>query len=173
MTIVLQAYRCALDPTLAQEAVLRSHCGAQRYAFNWGLALIKANLDQRRAEKSYDTPDTELTPSVSWSAYGLRKLWNQAKESSPSCGAIRNEPDKPMSDPHHAGSGYRHGKTLEVNAAPRGDGSRHGLTRFVNGQSRRRRPSPSVPPLTSSRMPSISVQMPKPPQVSSWATAMP
>ncbi|HVK21311.1 MAG TPA: IS607 family element RNA-guided endonuclease TnpB [Actinokineospora sp.] len=79
MSSVLQAYRFALDPTVAQEAALRSHCGAQRYAYNWGLALIKANLDQRRAETTYGVEDAELTPSVSWSGYGLRKLWNQAK----------------------------------------------------------------------------------------------
>jgi putative transposase len=60
-------------------AGLRSHCGAQRYAFNWGLALVTAVLDQRKAEASYGIPDTELTPSVPWSAYSLRKLWNQAK----------------------------------------------------------------------------------------------
>ncbi|MGH3863097.1 IS607 family element RNA-guided endonuclease TnpB [Actinokineospora sp.] len=78
--IVLQAYRFALDPTLAQVAVLRSHCGAQRYVFNWGLALIKANLGQREAEKSYGVADAELTSSVQWSAYSLRKLWNQAKD---------------------------------------------------------------------------------------------
>ncbi|MGH3859655.1 IS607 family element RNA-guided endonuclease TnpB, partial [Actinokineospora sp.] len=80
MAIILQAYRFALDPTPTQEGVLRSHCGGQRYAYNWGLALIKANLGQRGAEKSYDIPDTELTPSVPWAAYNLRKLWNQAKE---------------------------------------------------------------------------------------------
>jgi putative transposase len=78
-TTVVQAYRFALDPTPEQDAVLRSHCGGQRYAFNWGLALVKANLDQRRAEKSYDIPAAELTRSLSWSAYDLRKTWNQAK----------------------------------------------------------------------------------------------
>ncbi|MCP2293031.1 helix-turn-helix domain-containing protein [Nocardia amikacinitolerans] len=34
---VVQAYRYALDPTPEQESRLRSHCGAQRFAFNWGL----------------------------------------------------------------------------------------------------------------------------------------
>jgi putative transposase len=76
---VIQAFRFALDPTPGQDAGLRSHCGAQRYAFNWGLALVTAVLDQRKAEASYGIPDTELTPSVPWSAYSLRKLWNQAK----------------------------------------------------------------------------------------------
>ncbi|MGW6931198.1 IS607 family element RNA-guided endonuclease TnpB [Lentzea sp. NPDC054927] len=79
MITVIQAYRFALDPTAGQQAALRSHCGGQRYAFNWGLARIKANLDQRAAEKTYDLPDNQLTPPVSWSAYCLRKEWNQAK----------------------------------------------------------------------------------------------
>jgi len=77
---VVQAYQFALDPRPAQDAELRSHCGGQRFAFNWGLARVKANLDQRAAEKSYDIPDDQLTPSVSWSAYSLRKDWNQAKD---------------------------------------------------------------------------------------------
>jgi putative transposase len=76
---VAQAYQYALDPTPGQEAALRSHCGAQRYAYNWGLGRIKANLDQREAERSYGIPDTELTPPVNWSAYGLRKSWNRVK----------------------------------------------------------------------------------------------
>jgi putative transposase len=78
--VVIQAYRFALDPTPGQDAGLRSHCGGQRRAFNWGLARVKANLDQREAEKSYGIPDAELTPSVPWSAYGMRKDWNRAKD---------------------------------------------------------------------------------------------
>jgi putative transposase len=78
--MVIQAYRFALEPTVGQQAALGSHCGAQRYAFNWGLARIKANLDQRAAEKTCDIPGDQLTPSVSWSAYSLRKDWNQAKD---------------------------------------------------------------------------------------------
>jgi len=77
---VIRAYRFALDPTPAQDAVLRSHCGGQRYAFNWGLALVTAVMDQRTAEASYGIGDAELTPSLSWSAYSLRKTWNRAKD---------------------------------------------------------------------------------------------
>lgn len=77
---ILRAYRYALDPTPAQEAALRSHCGAQRRAFNWGLALVKANLDQRSAERTYDIAENELTPPLDWSAYALRKRWNQVKD---------------------------------------------------------------------------------------------
>ena len=76
---VIQAYRFALDPSPAQEAALRSHCGAQRFAFNWGLARVKANLDQREAERSYGMPEELLTPAVSWSAWSLRKDFNQVK----------------------------------------------------------------------------------------------
>jgi len=77
--VTLLAYRFALDPTPAQERALRSHCGAARVAFNWGLAQVKANLGQREAEKSYGITGDELTPSLSWSLYSLRKDWNQAK----------------------------------------------------------------------------------------------
>ena len=80
MNAVIRAYRFALDPTPAQDAVLRSHCGGQRYAFNWGLALVRAVMDQRTAEASYGIGEAELTPSLSWSAYSLRKSWNQAKD---------------------------------------------------------------------------------------------
>ncbi|WP_202818864.1 IS607 family element RNA-guided endonuclease TnpB [Actinosynnema sp. ALI-1.44] len=80
MSTILQAYQFALDPTPAQDAELRSHCGGQRFAFNWGLARVAANLGQRAAEKSYDIPEDQLTPSVSWSAYSLRKDWNRAKD---------------------------------------------------------------------------------------------
>ena len=70
--MVVQAYRFALDPSPTQEAALRSHCGAQRFAFNWGLARVKANLAQREAERSYGVPEELLTHAVSWSAWSLR-----------------------------------------------------------------------------------------------------
>jgi Helix-turn-helix domain len=47
---VMQAYRFALDPTPRQARALASHCGAARFAFNWGLGLVKQRLDQRRAD---------------------------------------------------------------------------------------------------------------------------
>ena len=79
MTAIVQAYQFALDPTPGQEAMLRSHCGAQRYAYNWGLARVKANLGQREAEKSYGVTGDDLTPALSWSAWSLRKDWNEVK----------------------------------------------------------------------------------------------
>ncbi|MCA2178278.1 IS607 family element transposase accessory protein TnpB [Nonomuraea glycinis] len=77
---VVQAYRFALDPTARQGAVLASHCGAVRVAFNWGLAQVRANLAQREAERSYGIPEDRLTPALSWSMYSLRKRWNQVKD---------------------------------------------------------------------------------------------
>ncbi|MDQ2875073.1 MAG: IS607 family element RNA-guided endonuclease TnpB [Actinomycetota bacterium] len=78
--MTLLAYRYALDPTPAQERALRSHAGAARVAFNWGLARVKANLSQRDAERSYGIADADLTPGISWSLYSLRKDWNAVKD---------------------------------------------------------------------------------------------
>jgi IS605 OrfB family transposase len=78
MTVL--AYRFALDATPAQERALRSHAGAARVAFNWGLARVRANLGQREAEKSYGITGDDLPPSLSWSLYSLRRDWNAAKD---------------------------------------------------------------------------------------------
>ncbi len=78
--MTIQAYRFALNPSPAQERALRSHCGAARVAFNWGLARVKANMGQREAEKSYGITGDDLTPALSWSMYSLRKDWNQVKD---------------------------------------------------------------------------------------------
>lgn len=78
--MTLQVYRFALDPTSAQDRALRSHCGGARFAFNWGLSRVRANLGQREAEKSYGITGEDLTPALSWSAYSLRKDWNAAPQ---------------------------------------------------------------------------------------------
>jgi putative transposase len=77
---VLAAYRFALAPTAAQEQRLLSHCGASRVAFNTMLAAVKANLDQRTAERSYGIAEDELTASLNWSAFALQKEWNRRKD---------------------------------------------------------------------------------------------
>ncbi|GAT07615.1 IS200/IS605 family element transposase accessory protein TnpB [Mycolicibacterium novocastrense] len=74
-----QAYRFALDPTPTQLRALASHAGAARFAHNHMLALVKATMDQRAAERSYGVPEAELTPVVGWSLPALRKVWNQRK----------------------------------------------------------------------------------------------
>ncbi len=77
---VIQAFLVALDLTEEQAEAFRSHCGGQRFAYNWGLELIRANLDQRAAERTYDILDDQLTEPVDWSAYSLRRAWNEAKD---------------------------------------------------------------------------------------------
>ncbi|MEV6767059.1 helix-turn-helix domain-containing protein [Nocardia sp. NPDC051030] len=77
---VTQAYRFALEPTAEQQAMLRSHCGAQRFAYNAGLARIRANLSQRHAEASYGIAEEQLTPPVGWSGYELRRWFNSVKD---------------------------------------------------------------------------------------------
>jgi putative transposase len=57
-----------------------SHAGASRKAYNWALSLVKAQMDQRAAERTYGLSGDQLTPSVSWTLPSLRKAWNQAKD---------------------------------------------------------------------------------------------
>ena len=77
--MVMQAYRFALDPTPAQQRSLAAHAGAARFAFNWALAAVKANVGQRAAERSYGIAEDELTPALGWNLPALRRAWNQAK----------------------------------------------------------------------------------------------
>jgi hypothetical protein len=55
----------------AQRALIAQHFGARRFAYNWALAQVKANLDARAADAS--------VPPLGWSLPTLRKAWNQAK----------------------------------------------------------------------------------------------
>ena len=64
--MVLEAVKVALDPSPAQERLLLSHAGAARFAFNAGLAHVKAGIDA--GEKT------------EWSFYSLRKWWNANKD---------------------------------------------------------------------------------------------
>ncbi|MGH3827480.1 MAG: IS607 family element RNA-guided endonuclease TnpB [Pseudonocardiaceae bacterium] len=77
---MIRAYLYALDPTPDQDQRFRSHCGAQRVAYNWCLARVTANWAQRAAERTYGLIGGELTPWVNTSAYSLRKAWNAAKD---------------------------------------------------------------------------------------------
>jgi putative transposase len=70
VTTVHQAFRFALDPTPTQRRHLRSHCGAARFAFNWGLALVKDRLDGHQAHEISTVP---------WTLPALRREWNQVK----------------------------------------------------------------------------------------------
>jgi putative transposase len=74
-----QAYRFALDPTPDQVGMLESHAGGARFAYNTMLAAVRANMDQREAERSYGIAEADLTPALSWSFQDLRGEWNQLK----------------------------------------------------------------------------------------------
>jgi IS605 OrfB family transposase len=67
---VHQAYRFALAPTPRQQGQLASHTGAARFAYNWGLALVKERLDRRHAGEDVRVP---------WNLFELRREWNRAK----------------------------------------------------------------------------------------------
>jgi putative transposase len=54
--LIHQAFRFALAPTAGQEAFLTSCCGASRFWFNHGLALVKDRLDRRRAGEDVTVP---------------------------------------------------------------------------------------------------------------------
>jgi putative transposase len=68
-----------LDPTPVQERLLRSYCGAARFASNWAIGQVAANLKSRRAEREAGVDEGELTPALSWSAFSLGKRWTEAK----------------------------------------------------------------------------------------------
>jgi putative transposase len=65
---VRQAYRFALHPSSQQEQALRSHAGAARFAWNWGLARCKERYE---AERRW------------YSATELHRLWNVARKADP------------------------------------------------------------------------------------------
>jgi putative transposase len=65
---VVQAYRFALDPSAAQVRMLRSHAGASRFGWNWGLAKC---VERYGAEGRW------------YSAAELHKLWNAQKKADP------------------------------------------------------------------------------------------
>ena len=75
--IVHQGYRFALDPTSAQERYLASHCGAARFAFNWGLEQVRASMAVGELERVMGLPRTD---SLGWSLYALRREWNAEKQ---------------------------------------------------------------------------------------------
>lgn len=76
MATVTQAYRFALDPTPAQERRLASHAGAARFAYNWGLARVRASLDAREWERRILGGAVSEVP---FTLAALRREWNEAK----------------------------------------------------------------------------------------------
>jgi putative transposase len=69
---VARSWRFEVETTAhAQRPLIAQHFGARRFAYNWALAQVKANLDMRAADPS--------VPPLAWTLPALRKAWNQAK----------------------------------------------------------------------------------------------
>ncbi|HEX7165080.1 MAG TPA: helix-turn-helix domain-containing protein, partial [Trebonia sp.] len=108
VAVVKLAYRFALDPTPAQQRALRSHAGAARFAWNWGLHQCRQRY---AAERKW------------YSAAELHRLWNAAKKADPALGwwaenskcvsqeTFRNL-DRALSDFVKSKRGERKGKKL-------------------------------------------------------------
>jgi len=75
-----RGYVVPLDPTPAQDQLLRSYCGASRFAYNWTLSVVKENLDKRNNERETGAIESELTKSLSWSQWSMTPLWNSVKD---------------------------------------------------------------------------------------------
>jgi hypothetical protein len=68
---VAQGWRFEVETTTpVQRSLIRQHFGARRFAYNWALAQVKANLDARAADPS--------VPALAWTLPTLRKAWIQA-----------------------------------------------------------------------------------------------
>jgi putative transposase len=69
---VARGFRFEVEPTTTgQPALIRQHFGARRFAYNWALAQVKANLDARAIDPS--------VPALTWNLPAIRRDWNQAK----------------------------------------------------------------------------------------------
>ncbi len=70
---VARGFRLEVAATTAeQRELIRQQFGARRFAYNWALAQVKADLDARAVDPS--------VPALGWSLPALRKAWNQAKQ---------------------------------------------------------------------------------------------
>jgi putative transposase len=68
---VAKGWVARLEPTPEQAAKFRRDCGARRYAYNWAVTEIKNAFDAGASTGEYD--------NGVWSAWTLRKRWNEVK----------------------------------------------------------------------------------------------
>ena len=73
-------FRFTLDVNREQHQPLLAHAGASRLAFNHHLGRVRANLDQRAAERSYGIAEADLTPALSWSKVSFINHMNAWKD---------------------------------------------------------------------------------------------
>ncbi len=69
--MIVKGWTVRLDPTPEQAAKFRRDCGARRFAYNWAVSQIKDAFGRGAETGEYDR---EV-----WSAWSLRKRWNQVK----------------------------------------------------------------------------------------------
>ena len=88
--LVHQAFGFELDPSNRSRSALSSHCGASRYACNWGLWLVEDQLAPTRtlgvlalrqgaSTKEASAWARQVTGPVPWSLPALRREWNRQK----------------------------------------------------------------------------------------------
>lgn len=88
--LVHQAFRFEIDPSDRTRSALAGHTGASRFAYNWGLDLVKGALEATRvlsvlAIRQGASGDEatvwarEIVGPIPWSLPALRRAWNAAK----------------------------------------------------------------------------------------------
>ncbi len=86
--VAYQAFRFELDPGNVSRGALASHAGGARFAYGWGLRLVKSRLDQAariregalaEGASGREAEALARTVAVPWSLAALRREWNQAK----------------------------------------------------------------------------------------------
>jgi putative transposase len=92
-------FRFTLDVNAEQHQRLLAHAGASRLAFNHHLGRVKANLDQRAAERTYGIPEAGLTPALAWSKVSFINHINAWKDG--------RAPDAPVNDDGTRGLAWR------------------------------------------------------------------
>jgi len=69
---VARGFRFEVEATTPEQpARIAQQFGGRRYAHNWALAQVKANLDARAADTT--------VPALAWNLPAIRREWNQAK----------------------------------------------------------------------------------------------
>ena len=81
-------FTITLLPNARQDAMLRQHCGASRFAYNWGVAQVKERWAGWRAD--HGAPATQ----VPWTGFDFINLFNGWKRS-PAAGMVDGKPGLP------------------------------------------------------------------------------
>jgi hypothetical protein len=74
-----------------QRSLIRSHFGARRFAKNWAIALVKADLEAKKRNPDH--------ASVPWTLDALRTCWNQESTRSPPGGPRTPRSATPQGSP--------------------------------------------------------------------------